>query len=104
MSSDTDRNKRKKNANFWRALRFLAPYRGMVAVSIVCALLVGSVFTAGLGAMLTIFKVLLEDQTVGQWMDRQIVEQRLGAKLAERWAVGKRIRDVPLKNHGIEMV
>ena len=84
MSSDTDRNNRKKNANFWRALKFLGPYRGMVAVSVVCALMVGAVFTGGLGAMLPIFKVLLEDQTVGQWMDRQVVEYRLGAKLAER--------------------
>src|SRR5688572_12815297 len=84
MSSDIDRSKPKENANFWRALKFLGPYRGMVAVSVVCALLVGAVFTGGLGAMLPIFKVLLEDQTVAQWMDRQIVEYRLGAKLAER--------------------
>src|SRR5688572_3586284 len=92
MSSDIDRSKPKENANFWRALKFLGPYRGMVAVSVVCALLVGLVFTGGLGAMLPIFKVLLEDQTVAQWMDRQIVEYRLGAKLAERTdtvAVGK---------------
>jgi subfamily B ATP-binding cassette protein MsbA len=84
MSSDTDRPRRKKNANFWRAMKFLGPYRGMVAVSIICALLVGAVFTGGLGAMLPIFKVLLEDQTVASWMDRQIVERRLGVKLYER--------------------
>src|SRR5688572_29812942 len=84
MSSDIDRSKPKENANFWRALRFLGPYRGMVAISVVCALMVGAVFTGGLGAMLPIFKVLLEDQTVAQWMDRQVVEYRIGAKLAER--------------------
>ncbi|MGB7159477.1 MAG: ABC transporter ATP-binding protein [Tepidisphaeraceae bacterium] len=86
MSSDDNRRRRhdrdrKKNAEFWRAIRFLAPYRRMVAVSIVCALLVGAVFTTGLGAMLPVFKVLLEDQTVAQWMDRQIVEKRLGMSL-----------------------
>src|SRR5688572_4451612 len=84
MSSDDDRADRKKNANFWRAMRFLGPYRGMVIVSICCALTVGAVFTSGLGAMLPIFKVLLEDQTVADWADRQIVEHRLGVKLGER--------------------
>lgn len=83
MSSDTDRPRRKKNANFWRAMKFLGPYRGMVAVSVACALMVAVVFTSGLGAMLPIFKVLLEDQTVAQWMDRQIVEHRLDVKLGE---------------------
>src|SRR5215210_7300539 len=88
MSSDTDvrppRHEREKNANFWRALRFLGPYRGMVAISVVCAAMVGAVFTSGLGAMLPVFKVLLEDQSVAQWMDRQVVEHRIGAKLNER--------------------
>jgi len=87
MSSDTvDRPRRKKkeeNPNFWRAIRFLAPYRGMVLVSVLCAVMVSAVFTSGLGAMLPIFKVLLEDQTVAQWMDHQIVEHRLGVKLTE---------------------
>ena len=88
MSSDTvDRPRRKKkeeNPNFWRAIRFLAPYRGMVLVSVLCAVMVSAVFTSGLGAMLPIFKVLLEDQTVAQWMDHQIVEHRLGNLDAER--------------------
>ena len=68
--------KRKRNADFWRAIRFLGPYRGIVAASIICALLVGIVFTGGLGAMLPIFKVLLDDQTIEQWVDRQVVEDR----------------------------
>lgn len=83
MSADKDRSKRKKNASFWRAMKFLGPYRGMVGVSVVCALMVAVVFTSGLGAMLPIFKVLLEDQTVSQWMDRQIAESRLGVSFAE---------------------
>ena len=89
MSSDTAdrprrRDKRSNNADFWRAIRFLAPYRGMVIVSILCAVMVSAVFTSGLGAMLPVFKVLLEDQTVAQWVDHQIAEHRLGAKIAER--------------------
>src|SRR5688500_17283288 len=75
--------KRKRNADFRRAIRYLGPYRGIVAVSVVCALLVGIVFTGGLGAMLPIFKVLLDDQTIPQWVDRQIVEKRLDITLLE---------------------
>ena len=51
-------------------------------------------FTGGLGAMLPIFKVLLEDQTVAQWMDRQVVEYRTGAKLAERSSVRRQLNRV----------
>src|SRR5688572_5303935 len=90
MSSETDSTapadrrdarpaKRKRNADFRRAGR----YRGTVAISIACALLVGIVFTGGLSAMLPIFKVLLDDQTIEQWVDRQVVEQRLGITLLE---------------------
>ena len=49
------RPKRKKDksiANFWRACRFLYPYRRIMAVSIVCALFVGAAFTGGLSSML----------------------------------------------------
>src|SRR3712207_5781773 len=90
-----DRPRSRKNAEFWRAMKYLGPYRGMVAISIVCALLVGAVFTTGLGAMLPVFKVLLEDQTVAQWADRQIAEGRIGASFAENpeWLVVTRVKD-----------
>src|SRR5688500_16407960 len=75
--------KRKRNADFRRAIRYLGPYRGIVAASVVCALLVGIVFTGGISAMLPIFKVLLDDQTIEQWVDRQVIERRLGVTLME---------------------
>jgi len=76
--------KRKKNSQFWRACRFLGPYRGMVAVSMVCAVLTGFIFTTGLGAMLPILNVLINNDTVHNWLDRKIVSQRLGVSIGER--------------------
>ena len=46
------RRDKKNNANFWRALSYLRPYRPMVAVSIVCAVFVGLAMTSGLATML----------------------------------------------------
>jgi len=82
-ADDAESSKKGRNANFWRACSYLAPYRGLVAISIGCALLVGLVFTSGLGTMLPIFKVLLGEQnaTIKTWVDRQIIESRLGIGL-----------------------
>ncbi|MBA3273328.1 MAG: hypothetical protein H0T11_05585, partial [Chthoniobacterales bacterium] len=60
-----------------------------MTVSIACALGGGVVFTSGLGAMLPIFTVLLEDQKVSDWADRQIAEHRLGVKFADRLDVAE---------------
>jgi hypothetical protein len=54
-------------------LRYLAPYRRIVLVSIVCAFGVGVITTTGLGAMLPILRVLLNDETILQAVDKQIV-------------------------------
>ncbi|MGH7213446.1 MAG: ABC transporter ATP-binding protein [Tepidisphaeraceae bacterium] len=81
--SDPTRRKRRRNAEFWRATRFLAPYRRLVVTSIVCAFIVGGVLTAGLGTMLPIIKVLVDGYTVQEWVDRVIVEQRLGVTLSD---------------------
>jgi len=53
----------------------------MVVVSVVCALLMGAITTVGLSAILPILKVLIEGQTVAQWVDEQAVESRLGREL-----------------------
>jgi ATP-binding cassette, subfamily B, bacterial MsbA len=88
-ASDRDRYRRdkKNNANFWRALRYLAPYRQMVAISIVCAFFVGLAMTSGLGTMLPIIRVLINGDTVPGWVDRTIVNHRLSVKLSDDPAV-----------------
>src|SRR5205814_2377555 len=63
---------RRKNTDFWRACRYLAPYRRIVAISILCAFAVGFITTLGLGAMLPLLRVLIRGQTVQAWLDQQI--------------------------------
>ena len=75
--------KDKSLPHFWRALRFLAPHRKLVVISICCAFLVGLTFTGGLSAMLPILRVLMNGETVHVWAGRVVAEQRLGVNLAD---------------------
>ncbi len=69
MSEKRQKNRPKKStADFRRACRFLSPYRGMVAASIAAAVGSGLFFTIGLSALFPILKVLLNGQTVQQWV------------------------------------
>ena len=69
MSEKRQKNRPKKStADFRRACRFLYPYRGMVAASIAAAVGSGVFFTVGLSALFPILKVLLNGQTVQQWV------------------------------------
>src|SRR3954469_23642307 len=84
---DEPRRKRPRDksvANFWRACRFLFPYRRIVAVSIVCALFVGAAFTGGISTMLPIMQVLLKGTTIQEWAHQQIAERRLGGEFSEQ--------------------
>jgi ABC-type multidrug transport system fused ATPase/permease subunit len=83
MSSDRPR-KDKSNSQFWRACRYLSPYRGLVVISIVCALFVSFAFAGGLGTLLPIMRVFLNGDTIQTWIDRSIVQRRLGVTFAEQ--------------------
>jgi ABC-type multidrug transport system fused ATPase/permease subunit len=73
-----ERRNRKRTSEFWRACRFLYPYRWMVATSIVCALFIGIAMTGGLSSMVPIMQVFLKGDTIGSWANRSIAERRLG--------------------------
>ena len=75
--------KSKETREFFRACRFLLPYRRMVITSVVCALFVGGVTTVGLSAMVPVLRVLLNDDSLQSWADRQVVEKRLGVRMSE---------------------
>ena len=75
--------KDKRLPHFWRAVRFLAPHRKLVIISIACAVLVGLTFTTGLSTMLPILRVLMNGDTVKVWAGRIVAEQRLNVKLAD---------------------
>lgn len=76
------RKKEKGAIHFWRACRFLYPYRGMVIISILCAVFVSAANTAGLGTLLPIMRVLVKGDTIAAWANREIVQQRLGVKFS----------------------
>lgn len=77
------RPKDKRLSDFWRSTRYVLPYRGIVGISVVCAIFVGIATSGGLTTMLPIMRVLLDGQTVADWANSQIVEKRIGVKLAD---------------------
>lgn len=81
-SSSKRDSKRKARADFWRATRFLWPHRALVVVSTVCALFVGLAMAGGLTTMLPILGVLINGDTVPNWMDRTIIAHRLKVTLS----------------------
>jgi len=81
--------KDKSNASFWRACRYLYPYRRIVGISVVCALFVGFISASGLATMLPILRVLINGDTIQGWVDRQIVEQRYGVTLLDNDSIAR---------------
>ncbi len=77
------RKKEKGAGHFWRSCRFLYPYRGMVIVSILCAIFVSAAATCGIGTLLPIMRVLIKGDTISTWADREVVQHRLGIKFAD---------------------
>ncbi|HEX2973993.1 MAG TPA: ABC transporter transmembrane domain-containing protein, partial [Tepidisphaeraceae bacterium] len=52
-------------------------------ISILCAFVVGATFTSGLGTVLPIMQVLINKDTVADWVNRKVVESRLDVRLGE---------------------
>jgi ABC-type multidrug transport system fused ATPase/permease subunit len=80
---ETKRPKAKgsKHRYFWRGCRYLWPYRAKVAISIAAAFFVGLALTGGLTTMLPIMQVLINGDTMPEWMYRQTAQARLKVKL-----------------------
>jgi ABC-type multidrug transport system fused ATPase/permease subunit len=70
----------RKHHHFWRACRYLWPYRAKVAISVTSAVFVGLAMTGGLTTMIPIMRVMLSGDTIQAWMYRHIAEQRLDVK------------------------
>src|SRR5271155_5355228 len=73
--------KKKNQADFWRAMRYVAPYRKIVIISVICAFFVGLATAGGLGTMVPILSVLINGDTVSDWANQRIVEKRLQISL-----------------------
>ena len=61
-----------KLGEFFTAARFLFPYRNLLAVSVVCAMVVGLIGTSGLTLIFPILNVLLNGKTVVGFFDERI--------------------------------
>jgi ATP-binding cassette, subfamily B, bacterial MsbA len=75
--SDRPKVKGSKHRHFWRACRYLWPYRAKVTISVLAAVFVGLVMTGGLTTMLPIMQVLIKGDTMPGWMYRQTAQARL---------------------------
>jgi len=93
MSSKTSSHEQdKSNAHFFRALRYLWPYRKLMAISILCAFFVSGAFAGGLGTLLPVMHVFFDNDTIEQFVDRQVAQYRLGVGFADRTDVLEVIR------------
>ena len=73
----------KRNPFFWRAARYLAPYKRIVVLSILAAFFAGGVFAGGLTAVLPVLQTLLNGDTPQTWADRMVAEKRWDIDLAD---------------------
>ena len=73
----------KRNPFFWRAARYLAPYKKIVVVSVLAAFFAGGVFAGGLGAVLPVLQTLLNGDTPQMWADRMVAEKRWDFDIAD---------------------
>lgn len=75
--------KRGKRTYFWRATRYLRPYKKIVIVSIICAFFAGGIFFSGLGALLPVLQTLLNGDSPQMWADRMVAEKRWDIDLVD---------------------
>lgn len=76
MTSDA-KSRKSRHADFWRALRFLHPYRKLVVLSLVCAFFAGTIMTSGLATIVPIIKVIIDGQSIQEWVN-QSMQQNVG--------------------------
>jgi ABC-type multidrug transport system fused ATPase/permease subunit len=103
--SDRPRTKGSKHRHFWRACRYLWPYRAKVSVSIVAAFFVGLALTGGLTTMIPIMQVLIGGDTIQSWMYRRTAEHRLDVKFVPEPSEVQiaQAPDGPARNAGIQV-
>ncbi len=102
--SDRPRNKGSRRRHFWRACRYLWPYRAKVAVSIVAAFFVGLALAGGLTTMIPILQVVFNGDTIQSWMYRRTAEHRLNVNFVPDSKVVQiiNISDGPARDAGLK--
>lgn len=70
--------------DFFRSLRYLKPYRGQLAISIICVLVIAVLWGGGLGMLLPVTKVLISPEGLHGWAWNSIVQDKLGVTVVQR--------------------
>jgi len=78
--SDRPKIKGKNHRYFWRACRYLWPYRAKVVISVASAVFVGLAMTGGLTTMIPILGVMLSGDTIQASVYRHVAQQRMDVK------------------------
>ncbi len=70
--------------NFFRSVRYLRPYRGRLAVSIVCVILISVLWGGGLGMLVPGSKILISEEGLHGWAYGSITGDRLELRVVQR--------------------
>ena len=70
--------------NFRRSLRYLWPYRGRLAVSAVCVILISALWAGGLGMLAPGSRILISEEGLHSWAYGRIVSDRLDLRAVQR--------------------
>ena len=70
--------------SFFRSLRYLWPYRGRLAISIGCVMLIAVLWGGSLGMILPGAKILISQEGLHGWAWNSVVEDKLGARVVQR--------------------
>ena len=90
--------------NFFRSLRYLRPYRGRLAISIVCVLFIAVLWGGGMGMIAPIMKIMVDPEGLHGWAWRSMTQDRLGARIVLRDApVGLEVDGQPIAR-AVDMV
>jgi ATP-binding cassette, subfamily B, bacterial MsbA len=103
--SDRPRKQGGKHFHFWRACRYLWPYRGKVTISVISAIFVGFALAGGLTTMIPILQVLFGGDTIQSWMYRRTAEHRLNVNFVPDATIVQiaHISDGPAKRAGLRV-
>jgi|GEM_PF-1250529 len=60
--------------SFWRMIRLVLPHRRRMAIGIILSIIAGITYAGGLGGMLPVLKVLIEQENLHEWLLQQAAE------------------------------
>ena len=66
--------------SFFRAVRYISPYRWTIAGSISCCLGVALLWSANIGTVYPIIEVVFQNKSVPQWADEEIAELTVASR------------------------